>query len=355
MKDRILRLREELEKKGLDGIIVTQPENRRYMSGFTGSAGYLIITKKEALLITDFRYTEQAGIQSPEYNIVRLTGGLDTWFDAAVRPLGVTKMGFDENHVSYAQYRELTKAASAIPVELVPDAGTIEGLRTIKDADELVALERAIAVTDEAVVAIVNEMRPGVTEREIAWRLEKYMREHGAEGLAFDTIVASGPNGARPHHRPSDRPIQEGEPIVIDMGAKVDGYCADMTRTVCIGKPDDTFKRIYDIVLSAQLAAEATIREGMTGGEADGIARDIIDKSGYGETFGHSLGHGIGLYVHEYPRLSKPSQDVLKNNMVFSVEPGIYVTSWGGVRIEDLVVLENGVPRVITKAPKDLE
>ncbi len=355
MKDRILRLREELEKKGLDGIIVTQPENRRYMSGFTGSAGYLIITKNEALIITDFRYTEQAGIQSPEYNIVRLTGGLDTWFDAAVRPLGVNKMAFDESHVSYAQYRELTKAASAIPVELVPDAGTIEGLRTVKDADELVALERAVAITDEAVVAIVEEMRPGVTEREIAWRLEKYMREHGAEGLAFDTIVASGPNGARPHHRPSNRPIQEGEPIVIDMGAKVDGYCADMTRTVCIGKPDDTFKRIYDIVLSAQLAAEATIREGMTGGEADGIARDIIDKSGYGETFGHSLGHGIGLYVHEYPRLSKPSQDVLKNNMVFSVEPGIYVTGWGGVRIEDLVVLENSVPRVITKAPKDLE
>lgn len=355
MKDRILRLREELEKKGLDGIIVTQPENRRYMSGFTGSAGYLIITKNEALLITDFRYTEQAGIQSPEYNIVRLTGGLDTWFDSTVRPLGVNKMAFDENHISYAQYRELTKAASAIPVELVPDAGTIEGLRTVKDTDELVALERAVAVTDEAVVAIVNEMRPGITEREIAWRLEKYMREHGAEGLAFDTIVASGPNGARPHHRPSDRKVQEGEPIVIDMGAKVDGYCADMTRTVCIGKPDDTFKRIYDIVLSAQLAAEATIKEGMTGGEADGIARDIIDKSGYGETFGHSLGHGIGLYVHEYPRLSKPSQDVLKNNMVFSVEPGIYVTGWGGVRIEDLVVLENGVPRVITKAPKELE
>ncbi len=354
MKDRILRLREELEKKGLDGTIVTQPENRRYMSGFTGSAGYLIVTKNEALLITDFRYTEQAGIQSPDYTIVRLTGGIDSWFDSTVRPLGLKKLAFDENNVTYSQHKELAKAASSVSVELVPDSGTIEGLRTIKDADELVALERAVAVTDEALVAVVSEMRPGITEREVGWRLEKYMREHGAEGLAFDTIVAAGPNGARPHHRPSDQAIQEGEPIVIDMGAKVDGYCADMTRTVCIGKPDDTFKRVYDIVLSAQLTAEATIKEGMTGGEADGIARDIIDKSGYGETFGHSLGHGIGLYVHEYPRLSKPSQDILKNNMVFSVEPGIYITGWGGVRIEDLVVLENGAPRVITKAPKDL-
>lgn len=355
MKNRLSNLRIQLEDKGLDAMLVSQPENRRYMSGFTGSAGYLIISQNEAILVTDFRYTEQAGIQAPEYRVVQMTGGLENWFVEVIKPLDIKKLGFDESHVSYSSYKDMAKVASSLSLELVPDSGTIERVRAIKGPEELAALERAVALTDEALVAVVAKMRPGITERQVAWELERYMREHGAEGLAFDTIVASGPNGARPHHRPSDRPIQEGEPIVIDMGAKVDGYCADMTRTVCLGRPDDTFKKVYDIVLGAQLTAEATITEGMTGGEADGIARDIIDKAGYGETFGHSLGHGIGLYVHEFPRLSKPSQDVLKNNMVFSVEPGIYITGWGGVRIEDLVVLENGKPRVITSAPKALE
>ena len=191
-----------------------------------------------------------------------------------------------------------------------------------------------------------------MTETEVAWELEKHIREHGGDGLAFDTIVAAGPNAARPHHRAGDTRIEEGQPVVLDFGAKADGYCADMTRTICVGKEDDQFRKIYDLVLGAQVTAESLIKAGITGDEGDGYARKVIEDAGYGDNFGHSLGHGIGLYVHERPMVANKAQNVLENGMVFSVEPGIYLTGWGGVRIEDLVVLENGTPRVLTHSPK---
>ncbi|MBM2826864.1 MAG: hypothetical protein HW403_928 [Dehalococcoidia bacterium] len=355
MKDRVARLKAVLEEKGQDAILVSEGHNRRYLSGFTGSAGHLIISRKEAILATDFRYTEQAGLQAPDFSVTQVSGGIASWLADALSPLGIRTLAFDEGHVTFATYKELTKVAEKVGLELVPDSGTIERLSAIKEPEEVKALERAVALTDESFEFVAADLKPGVTEGEIAWRLEKYIREHGGEGLAFDTIVGGGPNGARPHHRAGERPIQAGEPIVIDMGAKVDGYCADMTRTICLGRADDTMRRVYDIVLGAQLTAEATIAEGMTGSQADGIARQIIEDAGYGDKFGHALGHGIGLEVHEYPRLGKPAQDVLKNNMVFSVEPGIYITGWGGVRIEDLVVMENGKTRVLSKANKVLD
>lgn len=353
MRQRLEKLRAKLSEKGYDAFLVSQPENRRYLSGFTGSAGYLVISQRKAVLFTDFRYTEQAGLQAPDYEVQQVAGDFPTWLTPAVADMGVRRLAFDAQHITFHTYQALLKALDGENMELVPDAETVELIRAVKEPEEVAAIERAQALTDAAFGHVVNErMRPGMTERGVAWELEKYIREHGGEGLAFDTIIGAGPNGARPHHRAGESVLREGEPIVMDFGAKVDGYCADMTRTVCLGRPDDEFRRVYDLVLGAQLTAESLIRAGVTGDEADGYARKLIEDAGHGEHFGHSLGHGIGLYVHEYPRVAKRAQNILENGMIFSVEPGIYLTGWGGVRIEDLVVLEGDIPRVITKSPK---
>ena len=204
----------------------------------------------------------------------------------------------------------------------------------------------------QAMEAVCPTIRAGMTEREVAWRMEVAMRELGADGLSFDTIVAAGPNGAMAHHMPSDKVIVEGEPIVIDMGARVNGYCSDITRTVVVGEPDDTFRKIYDIVLGAQLTAINTVRAGMSGEECDELSRGVIVDAGYGDNFGHSLGHGVGLAVHENPRVSPTSADTLEPDMVFTVEPGIYLTGWGGIRIEDIVVLGENGATPLSKASK---
>ena len=352
MNQRLEKLRAKLSEKGYDGMLVSQAENRRYVSGFTGSAGYLVLSQREAVLLTDSRYTEQAGLQAPAFRVQQVSGGFDAWLPQLMGDLSINRLAFDAQHVTFATYQAMVKALSEVKVELAPDDQTVELLRAIKEPDEVAAIERAQALTDGAYEYVEERLRPGMLEREVAWELEKYIREHGGEGLAFDTIVAAGPNGARPHHRAGDTPIQQGEPIVMDFGAKVDGYCADMTRTAYIGKQDQQFKRVYDLVLGAQLTAEALVKSGITGEEADGYARKVIEDASYGENFGHSLGHGIGLYVHEYPRVAKKAENILEDGMVFSVEPGIYITGWGGVRIEDLVVLEDGAPRVLTKARK---
>ena len=204
-----------------------------------------------------------------------------------------------------------------------------------------------------AFAQVAPTIRPGHTEVEVAWMLERAMRELGAESVSFETIVAAGPNAALPHHRPADVPIREGEPLIIDMGAKYQGYCSDLSRTICLGQYDDTFRKIYDTVLGAQLTAIATVTQGMTAGDADGLARAVIEEAGYGDNFGHSLGTRRPAWaVHELPGVGPSSTMVLEDTMAFTVEPGIYITGWGGVRIEDVVVLENGRARVISKAPK---
>lgn len=354
MSTRISRLREKLAEKGYDAMLVSQAENRRYLSGFTGSAGFLFISKDDAVLLTDFRYTEQAGLQAPGFKVQQVRYAWDTWLPDLVKDLMVRRLAFDAYHVTYSSYQAMTKALreKEVEVELAPDELTVELLRAIKEPDEVAAIQRAQDLTDGAFAHVQQWLHPGVTEREVAWELESYIREHGGDGLAFDTIVAAGLNAARPHHRAGDTVIEEGQPVVMDFGAKANGYCADMTRTVCIGKQDDQFRRIYDLVLGAQLTAENLIKAGITGEEADGYARKVIEDAGYADNFGHSLGHGIGLYVHEFPGVAKNSKAVLQDGMVFSVEPGIYLTGWGGVRIEDLVVLENGTPRILTHSPK---
>jgi Xaa-Pro aminopeptidase len=225
----------------------------------------------------------------------------------------------------------------------------------VKDEAEVAALRRAIELTDESLAAALANARPGMTEKELAWRIETHMRTHGANGVAFELIVAGGPNSALPHARASDVPLPAGEPIVIDIGAKIDGYHGDMTRTICFGQPNDParFWEIYNAVLRAQVTAEAGIRPGLTAPEADALARDVIAEGGYGDAFGHGLGHGVGLQIHETPLLSRTSTTTVQPGMVITIEPGIYVPGWGGVRIEDVVLITENGAEVLTRSPKD--
>jgi Xaa-Pro aminopeptidase len=354
MNKRVERLREALVEKNLDGMFISQPDNRFYLSGFDGSAGYLLITQKENLLATDFRYLEQVKMQAPNYTLFRITGGVYEWFPKLSGDTGIKKLGFESGDITHAMYRQLTEALmkAGSSIQLIPVEGLVESLRTVKDTDEIELIKKAVDITDRAFEYIDSTIRPGMTELEVAWQLERFQRENGSESMPFEIIVASGPNSALPHAKPTEKKIKNGEPIVIDMGARVGHYCSDFTRTLCIGQPDDTYKKVYDTVLGAQLAAIALIKSGITGKEADGFARTVIEEAGYGDEFGHSLGHGTGLAAHENPRVGPNSNDILSDGMVFSVEPGIYIPGWGGVRIEDLAVIENGVIDVLSKGRK---
>lgn len=356
MNARLDSIRTKFDETGIDCLMVSTEENRRYLSGFTGSAGYLFITATDAVLATDFRYIEQAGRQCPDFRVHRMMGGVD-WLTALLRELGIHRLGFESQQMTVSTHTGIQKAISdsdpSLDVTLVPTSGLVEELRSVKDADELAILTKAIEIADEAFAQVAPTIRPGHTEVEVAWMLEKAMRELGADSVSFETIVAAGPNAALPHHRPADVPILDGQPLLIDMGAKYQGYCSDLSRTIFIGGSyDDTFRKVYDTVLGAQLTAIATVEKGMTAGDCDGLARAVIDEAGYGETFGHSLGHGVGLAVHELPGVGPRSTMVLEDNMAFTVEPGIYISGWGGVRIEDIVVMEDGKARVVSKAPK---
>ena len=355
MNARLDGVRERLEQLGLDALLVNSDENRRYLSGFTGSAGSLVITPRDAILATDFRYTEQAGQQAPDFRVLRIRSGMD-WLMDLVKELNIQHLGFEEQHMTVSVHGNIQKALGGIDssngISLLPTANLIENIRSVKDVQELGILARAIEISDLAFEEVFKTIRAGVTEIEVAWRLEKAMRELGAEAVSFETIVAVGPNAALPHHRPADQIIGEGEPLIIDMGARYQGYCSDLSRTLFLGDPSDIFRKVYDTVLGAQLTAIATVEKGMTGGDADGLARTVIEEAGYGENFGHSLGHGIGLAVHEQPGVGPSSGVVLDDGMIFTIEPGIYISGWGGVRIEDVVLLEQGRARVMSKALK---
>jgi Xaa-Pro aminopeptidase len=346
MKERVEGLVAQLQEKELDGVLISAPENRRYLSGFSGSAGYLFITKANAILVTDSRYTEQATNQSPYFDVRQVKGGWG-WLIDEMKSFGVKKVGFESQDMTVGTYNSLIdaiKGDSALgDVSMVPAAGLAENQRIIKDKEELQMLQLAIDAADKAMDQVCPNITPGMTEREVAWKMEMAMRDFGADAISFDTIVAAGPNGAMAHHQPSDYVIKQSDPIVIDMGAKVGGYCSDLSRSIAVGEPDETFNKIYDTVLGAQLTAINTVKIGMTGEETDNLSRDVIVQAGYGDNFGHSLGHGVGLVIHENPRVGPRSPDVLELNTVFTVEPGIYLSGWGGIRIEDIVILgENG-------------
>ena len=350
MLERLKRIRQHIADNGLDALFVSQAENRRYLSGFTGSSGYLFITQSDAILATDFRYIEQAQGQAPDFKIFQTQGAISKWFNELTSSFNIRRIGFDADDISFATYRSVT--ANIQGKELIPTEGLVESLRAVKDDDELALMVKAIKVCDAAFEKVALEMQAGMTEAEVAWKLEKTMRENGSGVLPFNIIVASGPNAAKPHHPPTDRPIAAGEPVIVDMGASIGGYTSDLSRTVCLGKQDEKFGKIYDLVLGAQLTAIATLESGMIGDTADSLARTVIEQGGYGESFGHGLGHGIGLATHEAPRVGKESKDILTDGMVFTIEPGIYISGWGGVRIEDIVVLKEGRATVLTKAKK---
>jgi len=353
---RLRKLRTSIAEKGLDALLISQLDNLRYLSGFTGSSGWLLISGQNAVLATDFRYVEQAKGESPEFEIIQTKQELRDWLPGLVSDLGWHKLGFEANSISHEGYHKLSEAIETKPVnlELVPTTGIVEQLRSIKEPEELGFIKKAVELVDAVFEQAKGIIRPGITEKAAAWEIEKILRQEGSEGMPFEIIVASGPNSALPHAKPTEKIIHSGEPVLIDMGARISGYCSDFSRTLFLGKADKTFREIYNIVLKTQTTAIERVKSGMDASQADQLARSIIEQTGYGDAFGHGLGHGVGLAVHEFPVLGPNSSDSLADGMVFTIEPGIYLAGQGGVRIEDMVVLENGKARVLSKAKRNL-
>ena len=357
--NRLQKLQPLLAEKGLDALLVSLPENYRYLSGFTGSSGWLLISYSQAILATDSRYTEQARQETRDFEIVQIKQELDSWLPGLVSNLGWHKLGFESDHVCYSDYHKLgeTIKGRQLNLELIPTTGLVEHLRSVKEPAELGLIMQAVELTDAAFAYVKSTIRAGVTEKEAAWEVEKFLRLSGSEGVPFEIIVASGPDSALPHARPTERAIQPGEPVLIDMGARIGGYCSDFSRTSCLGKNlkavSYKLSAMYNVVLEAELTAIDRIESGMIASEADRFARSVVEKAGYGSNFGHGLGHGVGLAIHELPTLSPTSPDLLEDGMVFTIEPGIYIAGYGGVRIEDTVTLEKGKIKVLTKSDKD--
>jgi len=347
---RIEKLNAALEAKHLDAIVVLTDFNRRYLSGFTGTSGALIITKTDNLLITDFRYIEQASEQAPKFKIIKQQGNLIDYVKQELEKLNVQNVGFEGNLVSYDTYLQLSKSY----ISLISISGLIEKIREVKDDNEIALIQKAAEIVDEAFEFILTVAKEGMTELQLKAKLESKMLELGAEGTSFDTIVASGTRGALPHGVASDKVIQTGELITLDFGAYYKGYSSDITRTFAIGEPEPKLKEIYNIVLEANQKGIAAAKKGITGKTLDAIARDYITEQGYGDAFGHSLGHGIGLNVHEGPNLSKNSDAELEVNNCVTIEPGIYLDGLGGVRIEDDILIKENGCECFTKSPKNL-
>jgi len=354
INNRLERLRNKFADEEIDAFIISQAENRRYISGFEGSSGFVLVTAQKAVLATDFRYTEQAVSQSPNCEILRIANNMDDWLPKLLGELGVRRPGFEAGDITVEVHQQLTKALKQkqIAAELVPITGLVESLRAVKEAGEIELIREAVAIADAAFDSVEGTIKAGLTEQQVAWEIEKHLRENGSQPVPFEIIVASGPNSALPHAKPSARVINAGEPVLIDMGARYGGYTSDLSRTIYVGEADATFKRVYSAVLDAQLEAMSIIKEGTTGHQADSYARKVIEKAGYGEAFGHALGHGLGLAAHELPRLGPNSHEKLSEGMVFTVEPGIYLSGWGGVRIEDTVTIEKGKVAAMSKAKK---
>lgn len=345
-------IRERLQEDGIDALLVQSAINRRYLSGFTGSAGALVISPQRAWILVDFRYVEQAKAEAPSFELIHFDALLPR-LGQLFQEAGIERVGFEAAHVSVASLQSLKQE---IPnIDWVPTVDWVERARGRKDPVELATMQQAIDLADEAFEHILGYLQPGRTEKEIALELEFYMRRRGAERLAFSTIVASGPNGALPHAVPTERELKRGDLVTLDFGCVVDGYASDLTRTVAIGAVDDRGRELYELVLEAQRTGIQAVRPGRLGKEVDAEARGVIEQAGYGEYFGHGLGHGVGLAVHEeFPRLSTRGEVKLEPGMVCSVEPGVYIPGWGGIRIEDLVVVTSDGCKVLSRSNKEL-
>ena len=346
---RLKRMRQQMHEGKIDAYVVIRPENGRYLSGFSGGEATLYITSEKAFLLTDFRYIEQAKAQAPEFEIIKT--GQDHFEALAEVGQQAQRLGFEGDFITFVNFGKLKNAFPQAELLSLPDI--VSHLRSVKDKTEIEIIRQAVKISDDAFADVLQTIEIGQTEEEIGLNLEFSMRRAGASGGSFEFIVASGIRSSMPHGTASSKKLQSGEFLTMDFGAIYQGYCSDITRTVFLGDPQDKHREVYEIVLAAQRAGIHAVAPGRTGKEVDAVARKIIVDAGYGEYFGHGLGHSVGLAIHEGPNLNIREERVLEPGMVITVEPGIYIPDWGGVRIEDIVlVTENGC-EVLTQAPKE--
>jgi Xaa-Pro aminopeptidase len=363
MQLRLARLRSALKRRKLDGLLVSQPENRRFLSGYTATdvslaetSGFLFIpVNGHPFLLTDSRYQLQAESEATGYEVRLYRRGIAELLAGLLPSIGGRRIGFESQAMLHATAVRLMATLNKLAIEVIPVVNLIEKQRLVKTAEELGRIRKAVALNEEVFQAVYGTLQPGQTEKQVAMKIENTMRARGADGPCFETIVAGGPNSALPHAVPTDRPLREGEPIIIDMGTRLKGYCSDMTRTVVLGKMTLKTTQLMRIVRKAQCAAMENIRAGITAQEADRTARRIIAGQGYGDRFGHGLGHGVGLAVHEAPSINRRSRRKLAQGMVVTVEPGIYLPGWGGIRLENMVAIQKDGCEVLNRDMTFLE
>ncbi len=344
--NKIDKLKNYISNNNLDGILITSMPNAFYLSGFTGDNVILLVTNNENLLITDSRYTLQAMEQSPDFKVITAKGGLIKEIS------GYKKLGFEAETVTCKQLDGFKKHLDRC--DFVDCSAFLREIRIVKTPDEIENIRIAARIADDAFSHILSYAKVGMTEKDIALELEFFMRKNGGEAVSFDTIVAAGDHGAMPHAEPGDRVIKQGDCVVMDFGCKYKGYCSDMTRTIFFGQPSDEMLRIYNSVLKAQLSAINVIKAGVDESYPDSVARDMLKEEGLEEYFTHSLGHGVGVEIHEDPRMAPKCDGILKENMLVTVEPGVYIENFIGVRIEDLVVVTCDGCENLTKSEKEV-
>lgn len=351
-RERLGRLRASLAEKKLDAVLVTDMKNVRYLTGFTGSSAYVLVSADKAFFLTDPRYDAQSREEVEGFRIRIFKKALEAIAEsvAAIKP---ARVGFEAGSVSFENYSRLRKALGA-KSSLKPFPGGVSALRRVKDAFEIERIEESARLLDAGFAKAMKVVKPGAIEAEAAFSIETFFRKKGAESLAFDTIIASGARGALPHGKASAKKIKKGELVVVDMGALLGGYNSDETRTFVTGRPTAKQKEVYAVVKEAQAAAIESVRPGVKASDVDRAARSVIAKAGYGKYFGHGTGHGVGLDIHEGPGLGPTSEDELEEGMVVTVEPGIYIPGWGGVRIEDMALVTKGSRRLLTSTNRDL-
>jgi len=349
----VARLQNSIRESGIPAIVITSLPSVRWLTGFTGSFGLAVVTHESGIFITDSRYTIQATeecVELPSVSFRNPTNVVDFLHDQ-LRELGITQFAFDHNHVTVSQLTRWSETLQGI--EFTPVDDPIEQLRQIKTTEEIARIQKCCRVTDEALERLVGLLRPGITELALLWDLQDFLRSHDAT-LAFDPIIVSGERTARPHGDPSEKEINKGEFVTFDIGARIDGYCSDITRTVVMGPATDRQHEVYNHLLKAQVACIDAMRPGAIGKEVDGLARSILDEKDLGQYFGHGLGHGLGALVHDTGRLSPIVDQTIQVGQVWTIEPGVYIEGFGGMRIEDDIVVTEGEPDILTGFPKDL-
>lgn len=355
---RLETLRSALDTQPFDTLLVLIAENRHYISGYSAhdgqfdeTAGVLLVSRDKALLVTDSRFDLQASMEAPLFEVIRFQKDLFAELPDILVSMGTRHLGFESVRMSCLQHQQLSEEIEkrGLSIELTPSRDLIENQRICKDPQEIETIRKALSLTESVFVDFIGTVTAGATEKALAWELEKRLRQAGADALSFPSIIAGGPNSALPHAVPTDRPVQPGEPILFDFGVRLNGYCSDITRMAYIGEPDDTYRRIYAAVLEAQQKAIQAIGPGESTKHVDAEAREHIAAKGHGDDFGHGLGHGVGLAIHEAPRLNTLKESRLAPGMVVTVEPGIYIADWGGIRLENMVVVTEAGVEVLNK------